>query len=153
MTTTSTVASIASEEVTSSPTSAYSRENSMEDSDHGKCGQFESSQTNRYNCPVASESEMSGASAPTVDVSEEKPLHKRILLKRLPTNMSLASDSEEEPGMAEKLSSRNSAPSFEDLKMNTVSGCKGIYHEEGFYGLFFNCYVFFFLDSRTLVLM
>lgn len=59
----------------------------------------------------------------TAEVPEEKAIAKHDL-KRLSTALSLASDSEDEPGLmaAEKLSSRNSAPSFEDLKLNTVSG-------------------------------
>lgn len=55
--------------------------------------------------------------------SEEKVgLDKHVL--RLSTALSLASDSEDEPGIVavDKLSSRNSAPIFEDLKLNTVSG-------------------------------
>lgn len=55
--------------------------------------------------------------------SEEKVgLDKHVL--RLSTALSLASDSEDEPAIVtlDKLSSRNSAPIFEDLKFNTVSG-------------------------------
>lgn len=59
------------------------------------------------------------------DMAEEKSLERHVI-KRLQTAMSLASDSEDEPGMADKLSSRNSAPSFEDLKSNTVSACHEI---------------------------
>lgn len=119
MTTTSTGASIASEAVPSStPLPAYSREHSMDDSGAAPGVHGESS-----NSPVV---EMSSANAQAADATavaaaDERPLDKHILLKRLPTAMSLASDSEDEPGMAEKLSSRNSAPCFEDLKLNTVS--------------------------------
>lgn len=58
----------------------------------------------------------------TSEMPEERAVDKHVL-KRLSTALSLASDSEDEPGIssAEKLSSRNSAPSFEDLKLNTVS--------------------------------
>lgn len=66
--------------------------------------------------------ELSTMATSTIEVPEEKAVDKHVL-KRLSTAMSLASDSEDEPGLvlAEKLSSRNSAPSFEDLKLNTVS--------------------------------
>lgn len=56
------------------------------------------------------------------DMTEEKSVERHVL-KRIQTAMSLASDSEDEPGMADKLSS-HSAPSFEDLKSNTVSACR-----------------------------
>lgn len=62
------------------------------------------------------------ATALYADLPDERLTDKHTL-KRLSTAMSLASDSEDEPVMSDKLSSRNSAPSFEDLKLNTVSAC------------------------------
>lgn len=81
--------------------------------------------------------------ATPIEVPEEKAAVDKHVLKRLSTAMSLASDSEDEPGLvlAEKLSSRNSAPSFEDLKLNTVS--EGV--EDGPLRLF-NCSIFFMHD-------
>ena len=76
----------------------------------------------------------SSMEAPSSDGELQQPPHemrasavqdrKKHVLSRLPTSMSLASDSEDEPGLmaAERFTSRGSVLSFDDLKLNTVSG-------------------------------
>lgn len=124
MSTESTNAIIASEERTSPPSlvSTPPLRSSMEEQELQKPQQpsSESSEIFQKN----SESLLPTAMATTIEEKgEEKAVDKHVF-KRLSTAMSLASDSEEEPAVivtADKLSSRNSAPSFEDLKLNTVS--------------------------------